>query len=266
MYTCGLDIGARSTKAIVLEDSERVAGRGKGLTGYKPAESAEQAMEEALKSAGIKKDSLQAIASTGYARKVITEGTQFTTIGAHAAGAWRSFPGTKNVLVVSALTHAAIRLDENGQVHQFRMNDECSTGVGRYLERVAKTLEIPLDEIGQLALFSKDPQPVPSNCSVLAENELLNLISREVKPADILRGIYDALAERLVGLLKQVWDENSGVTLTGGVARNPGMIKAIEDIMGVNLNVDHDAEFAGAIGAAILAGKTEKKETEEVAA
>jgi (R)-2-hydroxyacyl-CoA dehydratese activating ATPase len=259
MFTTGIDIGSRTTKVVILDDSRNIAGRGLKITGANPEVSATEALEEALLAARLKRDSLGKIASTGYGRRLLSDiDFQFTTVSCHAAGARHAFPNTRNVLNVGALRSAAIRLDDKGYVQRFRLNDQCGTGVGRYLERVAETVEIPLDEIGQLALFSKDPQPVPSNCSVLAESEVLSLITRNVKPADILRGVYDALASRLAALLKQVWFAELETTLTGGVAKNAGMVIALEEALAKKLNVGHDAEFAGAIGAAILAIETEK--------
>ena len=254
MYTCGIDIGSRATKAVILDNDGKIAGRGLRLTGSKPLESTSQAFAEALLSAKIGRDEVAKVASTGYGRRLIQDHDfTFTVVSCHAAGARLTFPNTRNVLNVGALRSCAIRLDEIGNVHRFRLNDRCGAGVGRFLERVADTLEIPLDEIGQLALFSKDPMQVPSVCSVLAESEVLNLITQNVKPADILRGVYHALSERLAALLKQVWLDENETTITGGVAKNAGMVKALEETLNVSLNVGHDAEFSGAIGAAVLA-------------
>jgi predicted CoA-substrate-specific enzyme activase len=258
MYTCGVDIGSRSTKAIILNE-DAVRGRGLQLTGGRPSKAAEEAIEEALLAARITKDEIAATAATGYGRRLTGKhDLQFTSVTCHARGAYHAFPGTRNVLDVGALRSTAIRLDKNGRVHRFRLNDRCGAGIGRFLERVADTLEIPLEEIGQLALFSRDPQPVPSICTVLAETEVLNLITHEKKPADILRGVYDALAEKLAELLKQVWIPDAETTLTGGVAKNTGMVVALEEVLGMSINIDHDAEFMGAIGAALIAQDTVK--------
>ena len=254
MYTCGIDIGSRSTKAIILDENGLVQGRGLRLTGGQPADAADSAMDEALLAARIGRVDVSLIATTGYGRRLARRhDLQFTAVTCHARGAHHAFPGTRNVLDVGALRSTAIRLDENGCVHRFRLNDRCGAGVGRFLETVADTLEIPLEEIGQLALFSKSPLPVPSICSVLAETEVLNLITHEKKPADILRGVCEALAERLVSLLKQVWIPGARTTLSGGVAKNAGMVAALEQALKIPVCIDHDAEFMGAIGAALIA-------------
>ncbi len=253
MYTCGIDIGSRATKAVILDDDAKVAGRGWRLTGGKPSQAASGAMMEAFQAARVGKADVDLVVATGYGRRLVPRhDMQFTAVTCHAAGAHHAFPETRNVLDVGALRSAAIRLDTHGRVHRFRLNDRCTAGVGRFLERVADTLEIPVEEIGQLALFSKDPQPVPSVCSVLAETEVLNLITWEKKPADILKGVCDALAERLSSLLRQVWIPEGQTTLTGGVAKNPGMVLSLEQALDRRLNIHHDSEYMGAIGAALI--------------
>jgi len=254
MYTCGIDVGGRSTKVVVLDRDGAVRGRGLRLTGGKPARAASEALAEALLAARLERDSIGAIAATGYGRRLVPEHTmQFTSVTCQSRGARHAFPKTRNVLDVGALRSAAIRLYPDGRVHRFRFNDRCGAGIGRFLERVADTLEIPLEEIGQLALFSRDPQPVPSVCSVVAETEILNLLTLEKKPADILRGVCEALAERLAALLKQVRTPEGETTVTGGVAKNAGMVMALEHVLATPVNIHHDTEFMGAIGAALIA-------------
>jgi (R)-2-hydroxyacyl-CoA dehydratese activating ATPase len=264
MYTCGIDVGSSTTKVVILDDNEKIAGRGLRPTAGKAIDTAEQAFNEALLAARIERADVNQVASTGYGRNLIqNQDYSYTVVSCQAAGARYTFPQTRNVLNMGALRSSAIRLDEDGKVHRFRLNDRCGSGIGRFLERVAETLEIPLDEIGQLALFSRDPQQVPSVCSVLSDSEVLNLITINVKPADILRGVYNALAARLAAQLKQVWMAESETTLTGGVAKNAGMVKALEEALDVRLNVGHDAEFAGAIGAALLARRKASSEINE---
>jgi len=254
MFTSGIDVGSRSTKVVILDSSGRVVGRGLRLTGGEPARSAEEAYGEALLAARLDKGRIEAMASTGYGRRLVPGGDlQFTTVTCHSIGAHHAFPRTRNVLDVGALRSAAVRLDENGRVHRFRLNDRCGAGVGRFLERVAESLEIPIEEIGQVALFSTSPQPIPSVCSVLAETEILNHITHEDKPADILRGVFEALSERVASMLKQVWIPEGETTLTGGVAKNAGMVRALEDALKTRINIHHDSEFMGAIGAALIA-------------
>jgi len=257
MYASGIDIGSRATKVVIINEDGVVLGRGLRLTGGKPVLAAEQAYEEAMLSVHLTVDEITASASTGYGRRLISKDTlQYTSVSCHAAGAYHVLPGTRNVLDVGALRSTAIRLDETGQVHRFRLNDRCGAGIGRFLERIADTLELPLEEIGQLALFSRNPQSIPSVCSVLAEAEVMNHITHEDNPSDILRGVYEALADRIASMMKQVMVPEGEITMTGGVAKNAGMARAIEEALGRPLKIHHDAEFIGAIGAALLAAES----------
>ena len=254
MYTCGIDIGSRTTKIIFLGDDGEVVGRGRQQTGGKPVEVVKNTLDSTLIAARMNREDLAAIASTGYGRKLIPDTDfHFTGVTCHAAGAYHAFPNTRNVLDIGALRSTAIRLYENGKVHRFRLNDRCGAGIGRFLERVAETLEIPLEELGQLALFSKNPQPIPNVCSVIAETEVLNHITRGEASTDIIRGVCEALAERIGMLLKEVWIPGAETTLTGGVGKNAGMVHALEDVLKTSVNIHHDTEFMGAIGAALLA-------------
>jgi len=254
MITCGIDVGGRSTKVIIIDDTIAVVGRGLKLTGGKPALAAEAALDEALLAAGLKRENIDVITTTGYGRRLVTgHDNDVTAVTCHATGAYVNFPRTRNVIDIGALRTSAIRLDRQGKVHRFRLNDRCSAGIGRFLERVAESLEIPLEEMGQLALFSNNPQPIPSVCSVLGETEILNHITHGDKPADIIRGVCEALAESVVSLVKQVWVPEGEITLTGGVAKNAGMVRALETALGARINIHHDAEFMGAYGAAIIA-------------
>jgi len=254
MYTCGIDIGSRSIKAVILDEDGTVRGRGFRITGGRPSEAAQGAYEEALAAVRLKTGSVASVVATGYGRRLVAFAeTKSTAVTCHATGAYHMFPKTRNVIDLGALRSSAIRLDEEGRVHRFRFNDRCGAGAGRFLERTAETLEIPLEEIGQLALFSRNPVQVPSVCSVLAETEILSHISREEKPADILRGVFEALAERVLSMVMQVWTSNGETTLTGGTAKNAGMVVALEQALGGPVNIHHDSEFAGAIGAALIA-------------
>ncbi len=260
-YSCGIDIGSRSTKVVILGDNNCVLGRGHHLTTGKPLVAASEALREAMLVARCKPDDLT-LAATGYGRKLVPDvKLHYTSVTCHAAGAFMTFPETRNVLDIGALRSTAIRLNEDGRVHRFRLNGRCGAGVGRSLERMADTIEIPLEEIGQLALFSKNPQPIPSICSVLAETEILNHITHDVHPPDIIRGVCEALAERLATLLKGIWVPDGETTLTGGVAKNAGMVYALEDALKTNINIHHDSEFMGAIGAALLAGESLERES-----
>ena len=252
-FVAGVDVGTRMTKAVIVEGDGRVAGKASVPTGHDLSGAARRALDAALAGAAGRAVAPEYVASTGFGRyQVAFRQTQITEITAHGRGALALSPGTRSVLDVGAMNARAMRVDASGRVRSFRMNDKCASGAGRFLERVAKGLEIHLDEIGPLSLRSASPQAISSICAVLAESEVINLVTQGHAVEDILAGTHQSIAGRIAALLRQVGVEPE-VTLTGGVTKNAGMVRALSDRLGVPLGVHPDAEYAGALGAALLA-------------
>jgi predicted CoA-substrate-specific enzyme activase len=240
-----------------------VAGRSTLLTGHNLGLASEKALEEACKRSRLKTSDVFYVASTGYGRyQVPMRQIQITDISCHAMGAKYLFPNTVSILDVGAQNAKAMRIDEHGRVAKFKMNDKCASGAGRFLERVAKGLELELEEIGTLSLRSKDPQAISSICAVLAESEVINLVTTGYPIEDILMGAQLSISDRIVAMLRQVATDGE-VTLTGGITRNAGMVKALEQKIGKHLNVCEDSEYAGAIGACLLVKRRLKKLEEQ---
>jgi len=263
-YIAGIDIGTRMTKCAIFDTvSEKVVARATTLTRHNLALASEKALEEACSANDIKPADVFYVASTGYGRyQAPMRQIQITDITTHAMGAKYLFPATTTVLDVGAQNAKAIRVNENGRVMKFKMNDKCASGVGSFLERVAKGLELTLEEIGPLSLRSKDPQPISSICAVLAESEVINLVTSGYPVEDILMGAHLSISDRIVAQLRQVGVDGD-VTLTGGITRNVGMVKALEQKIGRSLNVCEDSEYAGAIGACLLVKQRLKKLEEQ---
>lgn len=263
-YIAGIDIGTRMTKCVIFDThSEQVVARATILTRHNLALASENVLKEACKTLDIKPADVFYVASTGYGRyQAPMRQIQITDITTHAMGAKHLFPTTTNVLDVGAQHAKAIRINEDGRVMKFKMNDKCASGVGSFLERVAKGLELNLDDIGLLSLRSKDPQPISSICAVLAESEVINLITSGYPVEDILMGAHLSISDRIVAQLRQVGVDGA-VTLTGGITRNVGMVKALEQKIGRPLNVCEDSEYAGAIGACLLVRRRLKKLEEQ---
>jgi len=249
----GVDVGTRMTKAVVVDDAGRILGKASLATGHDLAGAARRALDRAeaeLPSSAPRPDY---VAATGYGRyQVPFRHVQITEITCHGRGAVELFPATRSLLDVGAMNARAIRVEPTGRVRSFRMNDKCASGAGRFLERVARGLELELGDIGALSLRATSPQPISSICAVLAESEVINLVTVGHAVEDILAGTHQSIAERIAALLRQVGVEPE-VALTGGVTRNVGMVRALEERLGVRLNVHPDAEYAGALGAALLA-------------
>ena len=227
----GIDCGSGYTKAVLLEAAEgeaRVVGKGRVRTGTKLEEAAARALGQALEQAGAAREDVAYVATTGFGRYSIPfRDIQVTEITSAARGAHQLFPESECVLDIGSQSTRAVGLRDAGKVKAFKTNDKCAAGSGMFLARAAKYLGIQVEEIGDLSLGAANPHPISSICAVLAESEIINHVSAGVSVEDILRGIHDSLAERAGALLKRVGMQKE-LTLIGGVARQRGMVKALE--------------------------------------
>ncbi len=251
----GVDIGSGTTKAVVMRADgaapATVMGRGTSKTGARLERAAHEALEIAADAAGVRLPDIY-IATTGFGRYSVSfRDIQITDITSAARGARFLLPQTTTVLDIGSQSTRAIRLTDTGRVAQFKSNDKCAAGSGSFIVRAAKYLEVKLEDVGELALKAENPQPISSVCAVLAESEIINHVSAGVSVEDILRGIYDSLSDRASLLLKRV-GMGSELTLIGGVARQRGMMQALESRLGVPVHVPEDCEYVCAIGAALL--------------
>jgi predicted CoA-substrate-specific enzyme activase len=252
MLVAGLDIGSRTTKAVVLDHNRQILGRARVRTHPHFEPLAEEALSVALGEAGAKQADLSYLATTGFGRyNVASRDLQVTEITANARGAAYLFPGTRSVLDIGAQNTRAIRTEPGGRVREFRSNDKCAAGAGGFIERATKYLEITLDQVGPLSIQADAPLTISSVCAVLAESEIINHVTSNHRVENILRGIHDSLAGRGLSLLKRAGLETE-VTLVGGAARQEGMVAALNDALGVPVNASEDSDLAGAIGAALL--------------
>ncbi len=252
-YAAGVDVGSTQTKAVVLDEAGTIAGRALLDTGANVTVAAENAFQEALRAAGVGEEEVAYVVGTGYGRYRVTFGnSQVTEISCHGRGAVHMFPGTRTVLDMGGQDTKAIRVSPAGEILDFCMNDKCAAGTGRFLGAAASALEIPLDQLGAVALRAERPVRITTTCTVFAESEVLSWLGKGKKIEDILQGVHQSIALRSMGLLRRVGIEPQ-VTFTGGVARNPGMIAAIEQRLDARMNVSGDAHFMGALGAALFA-------------
>jgi predicted CoA-substrate-specific enzyme activase len=255
----GVDVGSLGTKAVVFSD-EKILSSNIIRTGIDTEENGREALGGALDDAGLKWDDLSYIVSTGYGRisapyanKTITE------ITCHGKGAHYIHPETRTIVDMGGQDCKAIRLDQEGNVTDFAMNDKCAAGTGRFLEVMAGVFKMSLDDLGHLSLEATEIVPISSTCTVFAESETVSLLARGEKPANIIVGIYHAIANRVSGMFARVGIEND-VFFSGGVAKNAGMKRALEKVLGVQLAPSPiDPQLAGALGAAIIAESLWKK-------
>ncbi len=252
-YTGGVDVGSTQTKAIIIDENRQIVARFLIDTGANVIEAAKNVFRAALVAGNIPEKSVGFVIGTGYGRYKVTFGDkQVTEISCHGRGAAHMFPGTRTVIDMGGQDSKAIRVTEDGEIVDFCMNDKCAAGTGRFLGAAAKALGMTLDELGPTALRSSKPVKISTTCTVFAESEVLSWLGKGKTVEDILWGVHKSIATRSFGLLRRVGlvDE---ITFTGGVANNPGMIKALEEALERKLNVSKDSHFMGALGAALFA-------------
>ena len=262
-YAAGVDVGSTQTKAVVVDESGLIVGRSLTSTGANVMRAAETAFRDALAAGGLREEEVEYVIGTGYGRYKVTFGnTQVTEISCHGRGAVHMFPATRTVVDMGGQDTKAIRVGPTGDIVDFCMNDKCAAGTGRFLGAASAALEIPLEELGPTALRSERPVPITTTCTVFAESEVLSWLARGKKIEDILLGVHQSITSRAMGLMRRVGIERE-VTFTGGVARNIGMVKALNDAVGFEVNVSPDAHFMGAIGAALFAMDRIRRKLEE---
>jgi predicted CoA-substrate-specific enzyme activase len=252
-YAAGVDVGSTQTKAVIIGADGRVVGRALIDTGASVVLAAEHAYQQALAGAGLEEREVSYIVGTGYGRYRVTFGdTQVTEISCHGRGAVKLFPGTRTVVDMGGQDTKAIRVKPNGEIADFCMNDKCAAGTGRFLGAAAAALEIPIDDLGPTALRAERPVKITTTCTVFAESAVLSWVAKGKKMEDILLGVHQSIVSRSLGLMRRVGIERE-VTFTGGVTRNIGMVKALEEALGYSVNVSDDSPYMGALGAALFA-------------
>ncbi|MBI3950600.1 MAG: 2-hydroxyglutaryl-CoA dehydratase [Acidobacteria bacterium] len=252
-YAAGVDVGSTQTKAVIINEVKHVVGRALIDTAANVVMAAEKAYAEALRSGGIDDEEVEYVVGTGYGRYRVTFGnTQVTEISCHGRGAVHMFPGTRTVVDMGGQDTKAIRVSTTGEILDFCMNDKCAAGTGRFLGAASVALGIPLDDLGHVALRAERPVRISTTCTVFAESEVLSWLGKGKKIEDILMGVHQSIAARSIGLLRRVGIEEE-VTFTGGVAKNVGMIRTLQDGLGFRVNVSEESHFMGALGAALFA-------------
>jgi predicted CoA-substrate-specific enzyme activase len=259
--TAGIDVGSTYTKAALLGEGGQIVGTGMVPTGFRLDEAARRALDEAIAEAGLTPDDIEYVASTGHGRNQVSfRDLQLTDMTAQSWGTRHFFPATRTVLDIGGQTMKAMRLDSEGRVRSFRLNDKCAAGTGAFLEKTARYLGYRIEDIGPLVEYSRDPVPISGVCAVFAESEVINHVSNGAQPADIMHGAMASLIERSVRLMKRVQMEPE-FTLVGGIMRFPTMVSVMREQLGdeANVPVEPLGQLTGAIGAAIVARRRLEK-------
>lgn len=255
MITAGIDCGAKNTKTVIIKDG-KIIGKGQALTGFEQAEAVKDSFEMALKHAGIALKDVQHIGGTGSGAKSIKGAdVNVNDIKAMAAAANYFFPNSRTVADVGAEEGRAAKFDEKGNVVDFAINEKCAAGAGAFIEAMGRALETPLTELGTLALSSDNPIPMNAQCAIFAESEVVGLIHAKTETKDISRAIHDAMASRIVSMIRRI-GVNPDIVMLGGVAYNPGFTAALQRELGVDkIFIPDDPEYGAAVGAAVVAAK-----------
>jgi predicted CoA-substrate-specific enzyme activase len=260
-----VDLGSQSTKVVILEGGEIVGGASLS-TGESAEDEARQAVLEALKQAGLKRKDLKAAVATGTLAVPVTANLNIAALKTRspasciATGAFFRFPQARTVLYVGADSSMAVRLSDEGQVEDSVKNERCAVSSGALLDIVARMLEVPVEQLGELSLQSTAPQKVSSRCVVFAEGEILSFIHKDppVPVPDVLAGANQCIVDGLWGMVQKV-GVPSELLICGGVARNAGIVKAIEARLGKPVLLPKQPQYVRALGAAVFAGKMEKE-------
>jgi predicted CoA-substrate-specific enzyme activase len=254
MLVVGIDIGSTYTKAVMLDETRGVRATAIRRSGYKPAAAAAAVYEDLLANAGVAREDVTYIATSGYGRYMVPfRHTQITELTCHALAMVYHFPQVRTILDIGGQDIKAIRIDEGGRVRSFRLNDKCAAGTGAFLEKTARYLGLTTADIGPYALRSTKAVEISSVCAVFAESEVINHLSTGVAPEDIMQGAIAALAGRAVQLMKRVGLEQE-FALAGGMTQNAAMVAAIAAKLDAPLNLPTRGlgQFNGAFGAALL--------------
>ena len=253
IFTMGIDVGSTASKCVIIKDGQEIVSTavisvGTGTSG--PA----RAMKEALEKVGLTSvDQLQGAVATGYGRNSIAEvPAQMSELSCHAKGAYFLFPNVHSIVDIGGQDSKALKVGDNGMLENFVMNDKCAAGTGRFLDVIAKVLEVGLEDLEKLDEKSTVDVPISSTCTVFAESEVISQLAKGTKIEDIVKGIHTAIASRVGSLAKRIGIKDD-VVMTGGVALNRGMVRALEKNLGFKLHTSEYCQLNGAIGAALFA-------------
>jgi predicted CoA-substrate-specific enzyme activase len=255
MIYAGIDVGSRTIKVVLFDGDERsVIGSGVANQGVEQEALTSRLLDSVLDEANTSRNDIARIVATGYGRDAIAlADTTVTEITCHARGVHHLAPDTRTIIDIGGQDSKLIRLEADGLVRDFVMNDRCAAGTGRFLEVVAERLDSQLNDLGKLASHAQQPAPISSMCVVFAETEIIGLLASKESPENIVAGVQSAIASRITSMAGRSVEEP--IVLTGGVAMIPGMDTALADSIGKPVTISTYPQLTGALGAALIASK-----------
>jgi len=252
MFVCGLDIGAATAKAVILNDN-KIVSYSVLPTGQSVKIVTDKVIDEAIKKGGTNISGFERVVSTGYGRHSVSFADRaISEIICHARGANFLLPSVRTVIDIGGQDSKMIALDGDGNVANFMMNDKCAAGTGRFIEVMAHVLEVSLEDMGGLSLNSQKPSLISSTCTVFAESEMVSLRAKGEPRDNLIAGIHKSIGSRMATMGRGIGCKND-VVFTGGVAKNVGVKRELERAIGIHIIVLEEPQIVGALGAALLA-------------
>ncbi|HEU0221244.1 MAG TPA: acyl-CoA dehydratase activase [Paracoccaceae bacterium] len=252
-FVMGIDFGSTTAKTVILDLKGSIVASCVAHMGAVSGEGVKASMEGALAEAGITQEDVGRAVSTGYGRRMLDVADKnYTEITCHARGAVAMVPDARLVIDIGGQDSKVISVDANGLVAQFAMNDRCAAGTGKFLEVLARAMQIELEEMGEIALQARNKLKISSMCATFAETEVISLLAEGHPKPDVLGAVHAAIASRTLGLIGRV-GKKGPVVMTGGVARNRAAVHHIQEALGLPIHLPESPQIAGALGAALLA-------------
>ena len=258
MLTIGIDLGTQSVKAVLLKDG-KILSRNKAFSGFDPTKAAEQVVGEALEKAKVSLEEVNHVTATGsgmemapYAKSTVSMMSADAKAGVHL------FPKARTIIDVGAEEARAVKCDAKGLMMDFVVNERCAAGAGAFIEAMARALEVKLEEMVPLSLKAERASPINATCVIFGESDVVSLIHRQESKPEIARAIFDAMADRVSSMVYRL-GVNPDVVLVGGVAKDVGFVQSLKRKLGVDILIPDHSEFAGALGAALVAARRVKE-------
>ena len=252
IYTLGIDIGSTTSKCVILKDGAEIAAQALEVAGIGTS-GAQETIQKVLSAAGLSQEQISASVVTGYGRKNFGgDAVSVSELSCHAMGAHWVFPEVRTIIDIGGQDAKVLCLNEQGRMINFVMNDKCAAGTGRFLDVMARVLEVKVEELGALGAQSTKNLAISSTCTVFAESEVISQLAQGSDKRDIINGIHHSVASRVAGLAHRVGAKEL-VVMTGGVAQNTGVVKALEEELGRTIHTSPLTQYNGALGAALFA-------------
>ncbi|OGF58784.1 MAG: CoA activase [Candidatus Fischerbacteria bacterium RBG_13_37_8] len=251
MISAGIDLGAKTTKVVILADN-KIVSQCLELTGIDQAQTAEKALSNALEKANLSRDAVNFIVATGVGRNAVSfANKEISDVAADARGIIYLLPDARTVIDIGAEEGRAIKCFADGRVQDFAINEKCAAGAGTFVETMARALEVDVEEFGKMSLRSTNTIAMNAQCTVFAESEVVSLVHAKTAKEDISKAIHDAIASRIISMVRRVGVEEK-IAVIGGVAKNPGFIDSLKRGLEINeILIPDEPEFTGALGAAL---------------